>query len=111
MKRVKGAVERILKILICVQKTMIELLTFKRSKWIRMQRLKPERYQYKKNLFSVLHHKVKKWTLFQGEPPDKRTFQVFLLIVFKISSKDTEPLNHPRFLDCVSLGKPLPEGR
>lgn len=39
VKCIKGTMERIVfKILICVQKTMIELLRLERNKWIKMQR-------------------------------------------------------------------------
>lgn len=57
---IKGAVERIvLKILICVQTTVIELLRFERNRWVRIRRVKTEREQYKNTSISVLHNKVK----------------------------------------------------
>lgn len=59
-KCIQGAVERIvLKILICVQSTAIELLRFGRNRWVRIQRVKPERELYKNISFSVLHNEVK----------------------------------------------------
>lgn len=57
---IKGAVQRIvLKILICVQATVIELLRLERNRWVRIQRAKTKREQYKNTSISVLHNKVK----------------------------------------------------